>query len=79
MTNEEKQDLIDFKDHKERTPFTHNEYEKDGYFYRQPRIDMKKENYNFEQYSRYTKMYEDAKEKDDKVSMQLYKLIKYVK
>ena len=47
---------------------------------RQPRVDFAKSgNYNFEQFSRYTRTYEKAREADDKKSEHFYKLTKYVK
>jgi len=50
------------------------------YMKRQPRVDLKKSgNYNFEQFRRFTEVYETAKEKDDKKSAEFYRLTKYVK
>jgi ferritin len=49
------------------------------YFKRQPRVDLDKYNYNHEQFRRYTREYNKAKEADDKNSKQLYKLVRYVK
>jgi len=46
---------------------------------RQPRVDISKSgNYNFEQFRRYTQVYEEAKKKDEAKSEKFYKLTKYV-
>lgn len=49
------------------------------YFKRQPRVDLKTQNYNFEQFRRFTEMFEGAAEKDRVKSEKFYKLVKYVK
>ena len=47
---------------------------------RQPRVDFAKTgNYNFEQFTRYTRSYDKARIVDDKKSEHFYKLTKYVK
>jgi hypothetical protein len=46
---------------------------------RQPRVDLSKYNYNFEQFREYTKLYEKAKNKDQEELTQFYKMVKYVK
>jgi len=53
--------------------------EEGDYFKRQPRVDITKMNYNFEQYRRYTKDFNKAKQIDDENSLGFYKLVKYVK
>ncbi len=45
---------------------------------RQPRLNLAKKNFNFEEYKPYIQMYEEAKEKDDQESKNFYKLVKYV-
>lgn len=44
---------------------------------RQPRLDITKLQYNYEQFREYTALYEEAKKKDDKESRQFYKMVKY--
>lgn len=47
---------------------------------RQPRVDLKKQgNYNFEQFKRYTSMFDSAKQLDTQKSERFYKMTKYVK
>ena len=46
---------------------------------RQPRLDLSKHNYNFEQFRRYTAAYRKAKRLDDAQSQKFYKMVKYVK
>ncbi len=53
--------------------------EEGDYFKRQPRVDIAKMNYNFEQYRRYTDDYKKAKQIDDANTLGFYKLVKYVK
>lgn len=53
--------------------------EEGDYFKRQPRIDIEKMNYNFEQYRRFTEDYKKAKVIDDANTSNFYKLVKYVK
>jgi len=52
--------------------------EEGDYFRRQPRTDLSKHSYNYEQFYRYTKMFREAKDKDQQVSKKFYKLVKYV-
>jgi len=40
------------------------EYEKEGYMKRQPRSDISKQNYNYEQFREFTKFHREAKQKD---------------
>jgi hypothetical protein len=54
-------------------------YNKEGYMSRQPRIDFKGKNYNFEQFRDYTRLYESAKKKDQKELENFYKMVKYSK
>ena len=49
------------------------------YMRRQPRIDLSKLSYNFEQFPNYSKQLESAHEKDLEKSKKFYKLVKYVK
>lgn len=44
---------------------------------RQPRLDLSKLQYNYEQFREYTALYEEAKKKDDKESREFYKMVKY--
>jgi len=53
-------------------------YEQVGYMSRQPRINMRNKNYNFEQFREFTAMYETARVKDEKDSENFYRLVKYV-
>lgn len=46
---------------------------------RQPRLDLTKYNYNYEQYREFTSLYEEAKRKDDEELMYFYKMVKYSK
>lgn len=46
---------------------------------RQPRVNVRGMNYNFEQFREYTSMYEAARSKDKENSEHFYKLVKYVK
>lgn len=63
MTNEEKIEL-EAKKNILRMGDTSYDYEREGYMKRQPRLDLSKYNYNFEQFSQYTQLYEQAKKKD---------------
>jgi hypothetical protein len=54
------------------------QYEREGYMSRQPRIDLKQYNYNFEQFREYTTLYERAKKKDSDDLTAFYKMVKYV-
>lgn len=49
------------------------------YMKRQPRINPKELSYNFEQYSRYSRMISRASRVDDEKSTNFYKMVKYVK
>jgi len=53
-------------------------YEITDYMKRQPRLDLRSRNFNFEEYRRYVEMYEDARTKDEAESKNFYKLVKYV-
>lgn len=53
-------------------------YLQEDYLKRQPRVNVRAMNYNFEQFKEYTKIYEDARVKDDKQSEKFWKLVKYV-
>lgn len=56
-----------------------NNYEFTDYMKRQPRMDLRTRNFNFEAYHPYIKMYEDSRVKDEEDSNNFYKLVKYVK
>ena len=55
------------------------ERERGDYMRRQPRVNPTELSYNFEQYSRYSKMLARASRIDDIKSKNFYKLVKYVK
>ena len=44
---------------------------------RQPRLDLSKYNYNFEQFRAFTSLYEECKAKDDAELKNFYKMVKY--
>lgn len=54
-------------------------YEQVDYMKRQPRTDVTKMNYNFEQMREYTAMYETARIKDKEDSENFYKMVKYAR
>ena len=80
MTNEEKEQqdnyVVDQHDNGLNDP---DNYEKTGYMSRQPRMNLRQKNFNFEQFQKYTHKYEAAREKDEHRSKEFYKLVKYVK
>jgi hypothetical protein len=53
------------------------DYSKENYMTRQPRIDLSKYQYNYEQFRQYTAFYEEARKKDLEESRQFYKMVKY--
>ena len=53
--------------------------EEGDYFKRQPRVNLDELSYNHEQYKRYTKIFKEAKEKDDQHSKRFFKILRYVK
>lgn len=55
-----------------------NNYELTNYMKRQPRMDLRVRNFNFEEYKPYIEMYEDSRTKDEEDSKNFYKLVKYV-
>lgn len=77
LTNEqvrEKQARIEFlREHHDEFDF-----DKSDYMERQPRV-QKLKNYNFEQYRQYTKLFNEAKAKDDKELRNFYKTLQYAK
>ena len=78
-TDEKKQQLEDWKESNRQNPEnTLDDINWDGYMTRQPRFDLRKHNFNFEQYDRYIHMYEDARAEDESKSAEFYKLVKYV-
>jgi hypothetical protein len=46
---------------------------------RQPRVDLTKYNYNYEQFRKFTQLYEEAKKKDHEELRYFYKMVKYAK
>ena len=66
------------KDRLENPANTYDEYEKTDYMSREPRLNLRAENFNFEQFQQYTAMYETARSKDEEESANFYKLVKYV-
>ena len=46
---------------------------------RQPRVDISRYNYNFEQFKQFTQTYEKARAKDKEELRQFYKMVKYAK
>ena len=46
---------------------------------RQPRFDLRKHNFNFEDYDRYIDLYEKATNEDHKANAQFYKMVKYAR
>ena len=77
MTNAEKEAVEAEKD-MYRKKIGHKDYEREGYMKRQPRLDLSKYNYNFEQFREYTALYERAKKRDTEELTQFYKMVKYV-
>jgi len=53
--------------------------EEGDYMKRQPRVDLAKLSYNYEQFKSYTIMHKSASKKDQIKSERFYKLVKYVK
>jgi len=49
--------------------------EEGDYFRRQTRVDIDKLSYNHEQFKRYTKIFREAKEKDDATSERFFKVL----
>lgn len=54
-------------------------YEKEGYMKRQPRFDLTKHSYNYEQFRQFTQLYEEAWRKDRSQLTKFYKMVNYVK
>ena len=46
---------------------------------RQPRMELRNKNFNFEQFNAFTQKYEEARSKDELASKEFYKLVKYVR
>lgn len=80
LTNEEKEEANE-KIAQQRLdaekPFGFYDYERTGYMTRQPRLDLSKYNYNYEQFKQYTSLYEEARAKDKEGLRQFYKMVKY--
>ena len=69
MTNEEKQAIEDFKaDNLAHGENELGEYEMTGYLSRQPRYNLRNKNFNFEEFNKYTQLYEEARAKDENES-----------
>ena len=80
MTNEEKQAKEDFIQDRINNPVNDiDDIDWEGYMSRQPRFDLRKHNFNFEEYDKYIKMYEEADALDKEKSKQFYRLVNYVK
>jgi hypothetical protein len=83
LTDQDKEKELEHKEFLEAPEVIEQENfirEEGDYMRRQPRVDLKKHgNYNFEQFRRFTEVYEDAREKDDRKSREFYRLTKYVK
>jgi hypothetical protein len=79
LTNDEKQEIEDEKafnlENATNDPWP---VEQVDYMKRQPRVNVRAMNYNFEQFRSYTAMYETARHEDKEKSEQFYKLVKYV-
>lgn len=79
LTNSEKAEIAEFKRFNLEQGENHREnYEMTDYMKRQPRANLRDKNFNFEQFSEYSDIYEEAREKDEKHSKDFYKLVKYV-
>jgi hypothetical protein len=78
LTNEDKIEISEKMEEwkKSNTDF---DYELTNYMQRQPRVDLTKYNYNYEQYREFTHLYEEAKKKDDEELNYFYKMVKYSK
>lgn len=63
QSNAEKE-LIEQEKEKLREGDTSYRYELEGYMSRQPRLDLSKYNYNFEQFREYTALYEECRKRD---------------
>ena len=80
QTNEEKEAFEKKMDEYRNNPT--NDYDDinwEGYMSRQPRFDLRKHNFNFEEYDRYIDMFEQASKKDKDDSIKFYKMVKYVR
>lgn len=76
QTDEEVRLITEEKD-KLREGDRSHKYEKEGYMLRQPRLDLTKYNYNFEQFKEYTALYDECKKKDQADLKNFYKMVKY--
>lgn len=73
----EELETIEMKKEKQRLADTSYQYELKDYMKRQPRLDLSSYNYNYEQFKEYTRIYGDAKKKDQEELRQFYKMVKY--
>ena len=79
QTNAEKQALQEWKDARINDGTNDPDaYDMSGYLSRQPRLELRNKNFNFEQFSTYTQIYEEARAQDEADSKHFYKLVKYV-
>jgi len=80
MTNEEKEEYrLYVETQQKHQTNVKGDFDWTGYMNRQPRMDLRTKNFNFEAHERYTSIYEQARQKDEENSTQFYKLVKYVK
>lgn len=79
LTNEEKKAIEDKKIKAKEDAINEPDYAytRENYMMRQPRLDLSKTNYNYEQFREFTSLYEDAKKKDREELRQFYKMVKY--
>jgi hypothetical protein len=79
QTNSEKETIAEFQRFNlEQGENNADNYELKDYMKRQPRANLRDKNFNFEQFSEYVSIYEEARAKDEKRSQDFYKLVKYV-
>ena len=79
QTNEEKVDQEKFiEEHLTEVQNNRDNYIVENYMKREPRVNLQKRNFNFEEFGKYTAMYEQARVKDETQSKEFYKLVKYV-
>lgn len=80
LTNEEKEEIETFKDYNLDNGVNNpDDYDHSGYMMRQPRMELRNKNFNFEQFNAFTLKYEEARSKDELASKEFYKLVKYVR
>lgn len=81
QTNEEIKEIEDEKTRLRADPKGEIKYgyTKDNYMKRQPRVDLTKYNYNYEQFKKFTQLYDAAKKKDTEELKYFYKMVKYAR